>query len=698
MKANNLSNNTGYLLRWILCAVFISFCSSFIYGQKNNIPQKPIVAGTFGSPFQYSDSQNTIKFSNDYQGRPGNDVFYKFTLTEKMEITISHCGSLISDTYLSLLNALGTVIDYNDNCDIYRSQCSNYYHSHLTKILSAGTYYVVSEGYSENGVIRTTIQGDTNFTGNTLQDPILVGSFGLAFQYSDLQDTNNFTNNYSERSTNDVFYKFTLTKEMMVTIKHCESSLQDTYVYLLDASGNEIDYYRAYSSDTPCSNTSYPYLKKTLPAGTYYVVSEGRSENGIITTCIEGKIPLTGNTLQNPIVAGSFASAFQYSNSQNTVNFTNDYGDEAYDVFYKFTLTVPMEVTMSHCGSTLSDTYLSLLDASGNEIDYNDDYSGDGQCSSDRHSRLKKILPAGTYYVVSEGYSGNGVILTAIQGDPDLTGNTLQKPIVVGTLGSAFLYSNSQNTSYFTNNYAGRSGGDVFYKFTLTTAMEVTMSHCGSTLPDTYLSLLDASGNRIDYNDDYAGDDRCSSGLHSRLKKILSAGTYYVVSEGFSQNGVILTAIQGLIPYITYYYDASGNRTGRKSNAVISVLRSSEEDEAEDKEPKNRTINYEKETENPEEPAIKTETGLEEVEETGFNARVIILPNPTQGPLTVEISGYGEQLQGEIRIYNFEGRTVKHQKVISALTNIDLSTYPRGVYLLHIQLDGETVSRKIIKE
>jgi hypothetical protein len=74
----------------------------------------------------------------------------------------------------------------------------------------------------------------------------------------------------------------------------------------------------------------------------------------------------TGNTQSNPIVLGTFSSAFSYSNSQNTGSFTNNYTDarSTNDVYYKFTLNKKMEVTMRHCGSTLSDTYLTLLDAS----------------------------------------------------------------------------------------------------------------------------------------------------------------------------------------------------------------------------------------------------------------------------------------------------------------------------------------------
>jgi hypothetical protein len=49
----------------------------------------------------------------------------------------------------------------------------------------------------------------------------------------------------------------------------------------------------------------------------------------------------TGNTLQNPVVAGTFSAKFTYSNSQNTANFTNTYtaARSTNDVFHKFTLS-----------------------------------------------------------------------------------------------------------------------------------------------------------------------------------------------------------------------------------------------------------------------------------------------------------------------------------------------------------------------
>ena len=108
----------------------------------------------------------------------------------------------------------------------------------------------------------------------------------------------------------------------------------------------------------------------------------------------------TGNNMQTPIIVGTFGSYFTYTNTQNTANFNNAYvGRPTNDVFYRFTLNVPMEVELKHCGSALSDTYLSLLNSAGTYIAHNDDYSGPGQCSSTLHSYLKINLAAGKFIV-----------------------------------------------------------------------------------------------------------------------------------------------------------------------------------------------------------------------------------------------------------------------------------------------------------
>jgi len=147
---------------------------------------------------------------------------------------------------------------------------------------------------------------------------------------------------------------------------------------------------------------------------------------------------------------------------------------------------------------------------------------------------------------------------------PPPPGNTMQTAINIGTFGNPFQYSDIKNTVNYTNDFVGRPANDVFYKFAITTPMNVTIKLCDSQI-DTYVHLLDASGNVIDYNDDYSGPGACGNTLHSYLKKYLNPGTYYVVSEGYNANGIIQTAVIGETAQsgFNYTYDASGNRISR---------------------------------------------------------------------------------------------------------------------------------------
>ena len=512
--------------------LFLILAIETLYGQ--NTLASPVDIGSKNSSFTYTDTKNTNNYTNNYTGRSTNDVFYKFTITATMDITISHCGSAVADTYVYLLNSSGTAIAYNDDYS-GEGACTTTTQSYLKMTnLAAGTYYVVSEGYSQNGNITTKIEGTVKKT------ELDLGTKSSSFSYTNTQNTATLGNAYSGQSTNDIFYKFTITGTMDIIISHCGSAVTDTYVHLLDASGTRIAYNDDYSGEGACTTTTQSYLKMTnLAAGTYYVVSEGYSQNGNITTKIEGIAKKT------ELDMGTESSSFSYTDTQNTSTLGNAYsGQSTNDVFYKFIITKAMDITISHCGSAVIDTYVHLLDASGTRIAYNDNYSGEGACTITTQSYLKMTnLAAGTYYVVSEGNSLNGNITTKIEGLVKKT------ELDLGTKSSSFSYTDTQNTATLGNAYSGQSTNDVFYKFTITKAMNIIISHCGSAVTDTYVHLLDVSGTRIAYNDNYSGEGACTITTQSYLKMTnLAAGTYYVVSEGFSQNGNITTKIEGVVP------------------------------------------------------------------------------------------------------------------------------------------------------
>jgi hypothetical protein len=82
-------------------------------------------------------------------------------------------------------------------------------------------------------------------------------------------------------------------------------------------------------------------------------------------------------------------------------------------------------------------------------------------------------------------------------------GSTINNPINAGTISPGMVYTDTKNNAIvngFGNDY-GQPSDDIYYKFTLNTAAEVSISNCSSTF-DTYLHVLDAEGNFITFKDD----------------------------------------------------------------------------------------------------------------------------------------------------------------------------------------------------
>lgn len=74
-----------------------------------------------------------------------------------------------------------------------------------------------------------------------------------------------------------------------------------------------------------------------------------------------------------------------------------------------------------------------------------------------------------------------------------------------------------------------------------------------------------------------------------------------------------------------------------------------------------------------------------------------IYPNPTRGQLKVEIVGWNNADQCLFRLYNSVGQQLLLTRAASSYTELDISSRPDGLYILHITLNGKETSWKIIK-
>lgn len=240
--------------------------------------------------------------------------------------------------------------------------------------------------------------------------------------------------------------------------------------------------------------------------------------------------------------AGTFGcGSGSFTDVQNT-NFAAESYENAYNViWHKFTLMQTANVNISLCGSGW-DTYLYLVDQYGNDVDFNDDNYG--VCGSASSAISETGLSAGTYYIATGGYGSNtGNVYLEL----DVTGTGSASP-GAGTANAIFAGSFTSSGGSYTDtrsnadpclgNYIGQPSNDIFYQFTLSGTATVTIATCGSSI-DTYLHLLNGSSGEIAFDD----DGGCGN-FSSAITATLSAGTYYVVSEGYGTNqGSITTTI-----------------------------------------------------------------------------------------------------------------------------------------------------------
>jgi hypothetical protein len=144
--------------------------------------------------------------------------------------------------------------------------------------------------------------------------------------------------------------------------------------------------------------------------------------------------------------------------------------------------------------------------------------------------------------------------------------------------------------------------------------------------------------------------------------------------EGFT---IDISKIMG----ISYTYDTSGNRTDREIVLDSGASLRSGLPESEAEEPVyNEKINY------------PFEKGINE-------ANIRIYPNPTEGRFAIEISGVPDEVSGKIFLLDMGGKPVDRKNIRSERQiEFDLSRKPAGIYILNIQLEGQTSTWKIVKK
>jgi hypothetical protein len=367
---------------------------------------------------QLSDITYSIRFNNitSYEGGVGGACWE----TGNEEYTMAYMN------FYDDANGAGQTASGCATCDNNSGSCT--YGGSATGTRSNNAYNVTiyTDAYEDDGGARCSFDSgdDCRYTGNTV-----VSTRTLAYPSNGTYNTATFGNgshtiSYSytwkySGSTNPITptcatqtaaysagairsWSVYLTAGTTYNFNNCSSASNDTYIRLYASDGYTI----VSSGDDNCGVlSSINYTAATT--GWHYVELSQFSRSNLASagTLTYSVIPKTGATFSSPIIAGTIGCT-AYSNIQSNVintGFCNDYGQGSDDIYYQFTLSSAAIVNISHCGSGF-DTYMHLLNSAGTLVSSNDD---NGPLCTGTAASLQVSLAAGTYYVVSEGFSTN---------------------------------------------------------------------------------------------------------------------------------------------------------------------------------------------------------------------------------------------------------------------------------------------------
>ena len=132
---------------------------------------------------------------------------------------------------------------------------------------------------------------------------------------------------------------------------------------------------------------------------------------------------------------------------------------------------------------------------------------------------------------------------------------------------------------------------------------------------------------------------------------------------------LVLLSITTQAQKVAYDYDMAGNRISRK---IVEL----------------NNPNYAKQHVEPPAP----------VEEQLGERKITVDPNPTKGALALEITGGDQKDQMNLSLFSSQGVLLQSIKVTTTVTQVNMSAYPSGYYILRVQAGDKTTEFKIIKQ
>jgi YD repeat-containing protein len=83
---------------------------------------------------------------------------------------------------------------------------------------------------------------------------------------------------------------------------------------------------------------------------------------------------------------------------------------------------------------------------------------------------------------------------------------------------------------------------------------------------------------------------------------------------------------------------------------------------------------------------------------TSKNPKLVVYPNPTNGYITLKITGFTSRETVNYSLYTLSGQELISGETDQECTYLDLSAFPPGVFILNVRFRGKIENWKIIKK
>ena len=304
-------------------------------------------------------------------------------------------------------------------------------------------------------------------------------------------------------------------------------TLSDPFLAVFDANGGEI----AFNDDSGGTFDSALVLDAPTD-GTYYISAEAfGGATGTYTLAVSAFAPPDDDF---PASTASTGAVTPGQPVTGAIEVADDEDWFALSVSAGQRYVIDLEGTPTNAGS-LPDPYLFLYDASGVEINWNDD-GGQGFNSRMTHSPDAD----GTVYIGAAAFSTNTGTYTLSVAESEAPEDDFPASAqTTGTVTVGQTMTGEIEEAGDEDWFALVAEPGLSYQIDL----EGTPTNAGS-LPDPYLYLYDASGIEIDWNDD--GGEAFNSQI---LFSPSEPGTYYIGAAAFASNiGTYTLTVDEFIP------------------------------------------------------------------------------------------------------------------------------------------------------